>query len=135
MTLPILGEINKLITEHGWSIILKEHLSLLNTKLALLQQDIENLQQENTDLKDKCTELEQQCLRQNTSQEFVETNDMLFKRMPDGKYSNSPTCPVCKRAMWCFHAGFPYECSDDNCGHKTSVTKAEIDAIVNELNA
>lgn len=133
MAIPILSEIEKLINEHGSATILKEHLSLLNTKLGLLREDIENLEKENAHLIKRNTELEQELSRQKQSEEFVESHGALFKPIPGGGYSETPYCPVCHRTMWCFQRVFPYECSDKNCGHKANFKGADIQRIINEL--
>ena len=130
MAIPILSEIEKLINEHGSSVILKEHLFLLNTKLGLLREDIENLQKENAGLVKRNAELEQQFTRQKEGSEFVESHGALFKPIPGGGYSETPYCPVCQRSMWCFQDSFPYECSDDNCGHKANFTESELKKVI-----
>lgn len=130
MAIPILSEIERLINEHGSSVILKEHLSLLNTKLCLLREDIENLQKENSSLIERNAELEHQFSRQQTSNEFVESHGALFKLLPGGGYSETPYCPICQRSMYCFQTCFPYECSDDECGHTANFTGLELQNII-----
>jgi hypothetical protein len=87
MSIPILSEIEKLINEHGSSVVLKEHLALLNTKLGLLREDIEHLQAENANIIKRNAELEEKLFRQEKSEEFVESHGALFKPLPGGGYS------------------------------------------------
>jgi len=133
MAISIFGEIERLITEHGSAVILKEHLGLLNTKLGLLKEHVEKLEKENARLVGRNAELEQQEARQKKSEEFVEARGALFQRLPSGGYSETPRCPVCQRTMWCFEAMFPYECSDDSCGHKANFKGSELSAVISKL--
>ncbi|RLJ20779.1 hypothetical protein DJ031_04520 [bacterium endosymbiont of Escarpia laminata] len=135
MAIPLLSEIERLINEHGSATVLKEHLSLLNTKLGLLRENMENLQKENAGLVERCAELEEQVSRQNQGGEFVEHYGALFKRRSGGGYSKTPYCPVCGRSMWCFQRVFPYEGSDDSCGHKADFKGGDLERVFAELPA
>ena len=57
MTLPLLGEIERLINEHGSAVILKERLALAAEQYAALQNENETLKSENERLRldnDEC---------------------------------------------------------------------------------
>ncbi len=133
MAIPVLGEIKALLDEYGSSVVLKEHLALLNTKLSLLGEHIEKLEQENARVIERNTYLEQQLLRQEKSQEFVESRGALFEPNPGGGYSETPRCPVCHRSMWCFQSMFPYECSDEKCGHKANFKGSDLQSVIASL--
>lgn len=133
MAIPILSEIERLINEHGSAAVLKEHLSLLNTKLGLLREDIEHLQEENADLVRQNAELKKQLSGQEERDEFVESHGALFEPLAGGGYSETPRCPVCLRTMWCFAHAFPYECSDDRCGHKANFKGSQLQQVIEAL--
>ncbi len=133
MTLPILAEIERLIVEHGSSVVLKEHVALLRTKLDLLKEQVEKLEAENARLVHRNTELEQQSARQEKAQELVESHGALFKRLPGGGYAETPICPDCHKTMWAFESMFPYECSDDRCGHKANFTGGDLKRVLSGL--
>lgn len=118
MTIPLIGEIERWITEHASSVVLKEHLALLHAKLQLLGENMKRLEEENARLIQRNAELEQQAIRQQAVAEFVEARGALFKRLPNGGYSETPYCPLCHRTMSCFQRVFPYECSNKSCGHR-----------------
>ena len=133
MAIPILGEIERLINEHGSAVVLKEHLALLNTKLQLLKEHVEKLEEENSRLVERNAELEKQSARQNASEEFVEARGALFKRLPNGGYSETPYCPICHRTMSCFQRVFPYECSNKSCGHRADFKGAHLSDVLSSL--
>lgn len=113
--------------------VAKEHVSLLRTQLEFIKERAEELEKENTDLVKRCAELEQKLSRRNVPVEFVEKRGALFKRLPGGGYDKTPYCPICKRSMWCFQSVFPYECSDDSCGHKANFTGGEVNGVLSSL--
>ena len=113
--------------------VLKEHVSLLRSQLEFIKERVEKLEEENASLIERCTELDHQLARQNVPADFVEKRGALFKRITRGSYSETPYCPICKRSMWCFHDSFPYECSDDTCGHKTDFKGSELKSILSKL--
>ena len=133
MTLPILGEIERLIVEHGSSVVLKEHVALLRSKLELLKEQVEKLEKDNSRLVQRNAELEQQAARQEKAQELVESHGALFKRLPGGGYAETPICPDCHKTMWAFESMFPYECSDDRCGHKANFNGGDLQRILSGL--
>ena len=130
MALPILGDIERLIVEHGSAVVLKEHVALLRSKLELLKEQVENLEAENSRLVRRNAELEQQASRQEKAQELVESHGALFKRLPGGGYAETPICPECHKSMWAFESMFPYECSDERCGHKANFKGRDLQRIV-----
>lgn len=133
MAIPILNEIERIINEHGSSVILKEHLSLLNTKLGLLKEDIERLQKENAYLIKRNDYLEQEISRQNKAQEFVESRGALFKPLAGGGYEETPSYPVCHSAMWAFERMFPYECGNQSCKRTAGFNGGDLAAVMEKL--
>ena len=133
MSIPILGEIERLINEHGSSTILKEHLALLNTKLALLKEHIEKLEKENASVIKENTDLKQQLTRQDERANFVEARGALFKRIPGGGYIETPHCPYCHRAMTCLRRALPFECSNKSCNHVANFKGIELWSVLAKL--
>lgn len=58
MTIPILGEIEKLINEHGSAVILKERLALAADQYAALEGKLEACESTNGNLKNEVKRLE-----------------------------------------------------------------------------
>ena len=137
MSIPILSDIisklEQLITEHGSAAVLKEHVALLKTKAALFEKDIEELKKENAKVIKENAELKQELARQHKSEEFVEARGALFKRLPSGGYSETPYCPNCHETMFYFQSVFPYECSNQACGHIANFKGAELHHVLDDL--
>lgn len=51
MSIPILGEIERLITEHGSAVILKERVAQLREQIDILEQKTAVFERENKELK------------------------------------------------------------------------------------
>lgn len=133
MELPILDEIEQLINEQGSSVLLKEHLSLLNTKIGMLKEGIANLRKENADLIEKNSKLEEMLSRHEAGNKFTELHGAMFKRLSNNRYNEAPYCPMCHRPMRCLEAMLPYECADDHCGHKANFCGSDLKNILAEL--
>lgn len=129
----LIGQLERLINEHGSATILKEHLALVNTKLALLKENIEKLEKENADIKKENADIKQQLDRQKNSENFVEARGAFFKRLPDGGYSQTPYCPRCHNSMSSLRGRAPYECSNKSCGHRADFKGAELGYILADL--
>ena len=62
MTIPILGEIERLINEHGSSVILKERISLASDQISLIQQQKAVAESQSIALKGEVTNLQEKNL-------------------------------------------------------------------------
>ncbi|MBW2741748.1 MAG: hypothetical protein JRE64_23540 [Deltaproteobacteria bacterium] len=125
MALPIFKEIERFIIEHGSSVILKEHVSFLQTKLNLLAEDIEKIQKENTSLIKANTDLHQKLIRYERSEKLKEYRGALFKFNPGEGYSETPCCPKCKTTLYSILPDrIPFSCS--NCGHISNLLEENI---------
>lgn len=133
MGIPILSEIERLINEHGSSVILKEHIGLLNTKLQMLKEHLETLEKENATLKNRCRDLEQQRAHQRATAEFVEEAGALFMRKPEGGYKETPHCPACHSAMYSLGKVLPYTCGNKSCGQMASFDGNRLRDVMNRL--
>ena len=77
MAIPILGEIERLITEHGSAVILKERVAQLREQMELLEKKATAFERENEELKTKCITLEGQVT--NLRQEIQRRDDVIQK--------------------------------------------------------
>jgi hypothetical protein len=130
MSLPILGEIERLITEHGSAVILKERNALLHDKLVLLKEEVAKLEKENSDLKAKVAALNQQLSSSAATHEFQEERGALFKRRAGGGYHNAVYCPKCHHSTAPFPPGAEFCC---DCGWFSSFTERELPGIIASL--
>ncbi len=127
MSIPVLSEIERLITEHGSAVILKERNALLQDKLVLLKEELAKLEKENGDLKAQVATLNQQLSANAAAQEFQEERGALFKRKPGGGYHNAVYCPKCHHSTTPFPPGAEFCC---DCGWFSSFTERELAAII-----
>lgn len=134
MTINPLSLIEKLINEHGSSVILKERLLLLKDELA-------KIEKERTQLAEKCTAIEKENakLRKQLNEklipdEFTEYMGALFKRDMAGSYAPIAYCIRCKEPLWNNEPSvFPYECSKPGCGY-TIMIHEKLTSIADKLN-
>jgi hypothetical protein len=111
MTIPIIGEIEKLINEHGSATILKERIALANDKYSALEKELsasnlreEELKSENQRLKSDNIQLRQEIQRHDDILQKEKSHDNLLNvsRMKWGCITFPPDnklyCPSC------FHA-------------------------------
>jgi hypothetical protein len=127
MAIPILSEIERFIVEHGSSVVLKEHLALLQNKLVLLKDEISKLEKENSDLKTEVSKLTKKLSAQSVAQEFTEERGALFKRKPSGGYHSAVYCPRCFQSAAPFPPGAEFSC---NCGWFSSFTESELQHVI-----
>ena len=132
MAIPILSDIERWITEHGSSVILKEHLALLQAKLGTLNDEVAKLEKENADLKARVAELEAKVSSAAVSEAFVEERGALFKRRSGGGYHNAVYCPKCRQSASPFPPGEEFNCQ---CGWFSSFTEAELQNVMSNLPA
>jgi len=86
MPIPILGEIERFISEHGSSVVRKERLALLQDKLFLLKEEVSKLEKSNSDLKTQVAELQSKIASTSRVEQFEEERGALFKRRAGGGY-------------------------------------------------
>lgn len=77
MAIPLFGEIERLITEHGSAVILKERVAQLREQMELLEKKTTTLERENEELKTKTVTLE--CQIANLKQEIQRRDDVIQK--------------------------------------------------------
>lgn len=115
--------------------VLEQHVAFLRTQLEFVKERVVELEEENAELIRHNAEMQEQLARQTESAQFIEHRGALFKRLAgEGNgYGETPYCPVCHRSMWSFEVMFPYECSNQSCGHKTDFTSGELKQVLSEL--
>lgn len=131
MPLPILGEIERLITEHGSAAVLKEHVELLRAKLDVLKDDVAKLEKENAALKQRVRGLEEAAASAPPPDTFEEEEGALFKRRPGGGYHNAVYCPRCHTSTSPFPPGAEFNCM--KCGWFSSFTEGDLPKVINRL--
>jgi hypothetical protein len=112
---------------------LREHVALLKSHLQLIEKRFKALEEKNAKSEKRCNEMEKELARYKAAEQFEEKRGALFKRLPGGGYSETPYCPICHKSTWSFEEMFPYECSDESCGHRADFTKGEIKAVIDSL--
>jgi len=127
----LLGDIQKLINEHGSSSILRDRLSLIKDQLAALQEEraelarqVAALQAENRQLRTEIEEL-------TVTQEFVECRGGLFKRKRSGGFQRTVYCPSCQAPMGSLQNMLQYNCR--RCHIALDFTGANLDSVLAEL--
>lgn len=131
LAIPILHEIERLITEHGSATILRE-------RLLLLKDEIRKIEKENTDLKaalstceKETAQLRRQLSDRTIQEQFIEYNGMLFKRKPSGGYHRAVYCPSCRLPMGSLEDWMPLDCA--NCKIVASVSNHDLPRILKEI--
>ena len=120
MTLiPLVGQLEKLINEHGSAVILEKHVALLKEQIGLLEKRNEELERQNSQLTEKLGKAEQELARLKSPLEYVEWEGVLIKRLSNGGYADTPYCPSCKVPLSTTpaRAGSRYICNRGECGY------------------
>lgn len=133
MALPIFGEIERFITEHGSAAVLKEHVAFLRDKLDMLKKRIESLEEKNAHLVELTAELEKYKARQEASAQFVEARGALFKRLPSGEYAKTPYCPLCHSAMHSPDIFYTFQCGNQSCKQIAAFEGRHLNEVLHEL--
>lgn len=134
MTLNPIELINKLIIEHGSSIITKEHLLFLKEKLSDAEKECADLVKKCTNLEREVATLTDKLNKKQIPEEFTEYMGALFKKDPSGSYTPIAHCPECKRPLWNTSPGvFPYQCSTQGCNYTITIHE-NLTSIVEKLN-
>ncbi len=124
--------IEKLITEHGSSTILRERLEALRDDVNRLQQKNMDLETELSKIKEEHAKLLEELKKYRKEENFTEKRGALWRMNPDGTYSETPYCVSCKIPMSRF-ALFPEIIKCARCGYKPHFKFSEIERIIKEL--
>lgn len=128
MGLNPLDLIEKLITEHGSSSILKERLELIREQLAALET-------KNAELGDKLAEAQAEIERLRSlvpDSRFVEYGGVKFKRKPSGGFESTVYCPNCETGMATIPgADMPFTCG--RCNALSGFSSRQLSSILAEV--
>ena len=121
--------LDKLIVEHGSSVIADKHRDFIRAQAAALEKKVADLEADNTALKKRVSHLESELAAQTRLKEFEEHRGAFFKRKPDGSYHLAVYCPRCKQSANSNHM-LPYSCS---CGWSAGFAAWELKSVMKEL--
>ena len=127
--------LDKLIVEHGSSVIADKHRDFIRAQAAALEKKVADLEADNTALKKRVGQLESELSAKTRLEEFAEQEGALFKRKPDGSYHAAVYCPRCKIAAGTtgsiiHRSVIPYSCG---CGWVSGFPASRLDTILKEL--
>jgi len=132
MAIPILGEIERFITEHGSSAVLKEWLFLLQDKIVLLKEAVSKLEQDKSNLKTQIEVLQIKLASASNAKQFREERGALFKRRAVGGQHQAVYCPRCRQTASPSPPGSELNC---NYGWFWSFTEEELASVLSQLSA
>lgn len=124
--------LNKLITEHGSAIILKERLVQLREEFESLQKKYDGLEAEHQKVLEENEHLRRQLEQKTIPDEYTEHRGVLFRRLPNGKIQDEAYCTKCKIPMTSFGNMLPFTCSE--CNRSASFTGKDIHEVISELS-
>jgi len=131
--MSILGDLQKVINEHGSSSILRERLSLIKDQLAVLQEERADLMKQINELQAENQQLKKEIEELTAAQEFVECRGALFKRKPSGGFHRTVYCPSCRMPMGSLDNQLPYHC--DRCQVMLDFTGKNLESVITELES
>lgn len=129
--LTLLGEIQKLITEHGSAEVLKQHVGLLRDSVNSLEKKVGMLEARNAELEEANRELRNEVANKTRIAQFVEERGALFKRKPDGRYDKAVYCPTCQKPMGSLMNEMPFCCR--SCHISLGFNGHELDEVMKGL--
>jgi hypothetical protein len=128
----LLAALEKLITEHGSAAILRERLAAFRDDVQRFEQRNTQLEAENAELKKERAELTRYLEQQRTTAQFTESKGALWKRTPQGSFSEMPYCPTCERPLSRLPMADMVACT--KCGYHPGFKSHQIAQIVLLLN-
>jgi len=134
-----LALIEKLITEHGSSSILRDNLCLLRDQLRQREEEILRLRRELAECKKQQAKSPtrnagvgngvKQALPAEDA-DFVEHREALFKKKPGGGFAPGVYCPQCHDRM-SSNTIIPYRCGQ--CGFTAGFNSMQLSDVLKEL--
>ncbi len=122
--------IEKLINEHGSSVILKERLELLRDQMSAMET-------ENAKLSEDLDAANKEVARLSAiipNRMFVEYGGVKFKRKPSGGFESSVYCPSCEVGMATIGRGeMPFACG--KCNGLSGFASKELPRILEEVQS
>jgi ribosomal protein S27AE len=128
MSLNPLTLLEKAINEHGSSVILGHHLSLVKEMLSKTEKEKRDLEKLLSDAREEIIELKKKI----PNSKFVEYRGAKFKRRPSGGYENSVYCPSCEAGMATISSGnTPFVCG--KCHALTTFRSHDLASVLKEI--
>lgn len=128
MSLNPLTLLEKAINEHGSSVILGHHLSLVKEMLSKVEKEKSDLEKLLSSAREEIIELKKKI----PSTKFIEYRGAKFKRKPSGGYENSVYCPSCEVGMATIQdSDMPFVCG--KCNALTSFTFHDLISVLKEV--
>ena len=125
--------LEKLINEHGSSVIQGKHLALIKDTLSKVEKEnadlkraLSTVKEENERLKEEIEHLKTQI----PSKEFEAYKGAKFKRKPSGGFEETVYCPKCEYGMTSL-GSLPFTCI--HCNVATNFHKKQLPKILKEL--
>lgn len=114
--MTLTGWFEKLIVEHGSSVVQGKWIDLLKARLVEIEKDYGNLQKENSRLLEENTDLLRQVKSYKASEEYTEYFGAAFKVKREGCYTSETVyCPNCHKVMSPSIMDGGFRCQP--CGH------------------
>ena len=131
--MPLLELLDKLITEHGSSSIMRDHIALLREEAASIEKKLVACQRRCAELQGENAHLRKDLERYSASDDFVEFRGALFKRKGPDDYDPTVRCPSCQMPISSLEQMLPYHCS--GCNVTLDFTGADLPSVLRELRA
>ena len=130
----LIDMIDKLIVEHGSSVIMEKHIALYKDQLVLIREKVVELERKLADAVGKYDDLQKKFPRNPIpSEEYTEESGALFKRLTSGGYSDCPVCPRCHSAISSIGGPLPYTCGNPSCRQEAGFGKNKLTAVMTRL--
>ena len=123
----------ELLKEFPSLSVAKERLQYWQDKYNTLESENDRLRRENEQLDKDNAKLKSQVETLQTSEGFVESEGVLWKRKPNGEYEKNPYCPICKLVMSPSPPMVPIHISCLKCSFTAPFRPDKVEAIMNEL--
>ena len=132
--MTLTGWFEKLIVEHGSSVVQGKWIDLLKARLVEIEKDYGNLQKENSRLLEENADLLSQIESYRASEKYTERLGAAFKMDTEGGYTSETVyCPVCHVTMSPAHIGGGYRCT--KCGHRSELQRHQVHKVISEINS
>lgn len=130
----LIDMIDKLIVEHGSSVVMEKHVALYKDQLVLIREKVVELEKRLSNAQRENDELKKKFPRQPIPEEqYAEESGALFKRLASGGYSDCPMCPRCHSAMSSIGGPLPYTCGNPACRQEAGFGKNKLQAVMSRL--
>ena len=130
--MSLIGEIQKLIEEHGSASILKERLAFWQDRLEALEREKHQLETKLANCEAENAKLRVQLSALQGSEEFIECKGALLKRNSDGTLHEAIYCPKCKLST-SPQGNWPYDYYTCACGWRSMLSLYDVQLYFNQV--